>query len=581
MKNCSPKKNQNKRNNSPNFCDILSIPSTPEDLFTLLYPIGRGEFGVVYKAMHNSTNKIYAIKIINYSKNNNRENNNVINHNYYSIQQEISFLKLVDKSDYVLKYYGSYFSRKSNTIWLVLEYCSSGSLIDLMLSMERTFSEVEVATIMEMVLKGLVSIHSKNIIHRNIKGSNILLSQNGYAKLADFEMGALLSREKYRKSRKGSPYWMSPQVASKSKYDFKTDIWSLGITCIELIEGEPPFSEMEPSEVIEKIVKNPLNLNEIVNFNDHTYEFINFIEHCLEVDPKKRFSAEQLLKLDFIQKFSKGRKYMAHLIKDHVSDVEKFRFESEEEYQKLQKINEKKNYNKKKENIDKMNKDRQSLEHPNLEYGEERQNNNGRSIQNCYSESIIILEDDDNSKNDKINEIKNKEQENDNIDKNEKNLISHFNVNETIKNDENEINTNNKLYDEKREKTDENENFEKYLISSLSIEHYYQKTLTEDISKLYNEENNRTNYSSAIKESKNQCLLDEFCEEKNMEEIKIDKNKIPFISIFNNNNISLIEKKNVAKEDENIDDSDDEGTLNETKKYSKVLKISELIKINK
>ena len=374
MKNCSPKKNQNKRNNSPNFCDILSIPSTPEDLFTLLYPMGRGEFGSVYKAMHNSTNKIYAIKIINYSKNNNRENNNIINQNYYSIQQEISFLKLVNESDYVLKYYGSYFSRKSNTLWLVFEYCSSGSLIDLMLSMERTFSEVEVATIMEMVLKGLVSIHSKNIVHRNIKGSNILLSENGYAKLTNFGMGALLSGEKYRKHKKGSPYWMSPQVASNSKYDFKTDIWSLGITCIELIEGEPPFSEMEPNEVIEINAKNLLNINEIVNFNDHTYEFKNFIEHCLEVDPKKIFSAEQLLKLDFIKRFSKGRKYMINLIKEHISDVEKFRFESEEEYQKLQKKNEKKNYNKKKENSDKINKDKQSLEYQNLDLNNREEN---------------------------------------------------------------------------------------------------------------------------------------------------------------------------------------------------------------
>jgi len=580
MKNCSPKKNQNKRNNSPNFCDILSIPSTPEDLFTLLYPIGRGVFGSVYKAMHNSTNKIYAIKIINYSKNNNRENNDEINQNYYSIQQKIKFLKLLDESDYVLKYYGSYFSRKSNTIWIVLEYCSSGSLIDLMLSMERTFTEVEVATIMEMVLKGLVSIHNKNIIHRNIKGTNILLSENGYAKLADFGIESLLSGEKFRKNRKWSPNWMSLQVAPNQKCDFKTDIWSLGITCIELIEGESPFSEMEQKEAMEKIAKNSINLNEIVNFNDHTYEFKNFIEHCLEVDPNKIFSAEQLLELDFIKKFSKGRKYMARLIKDHVSDIEKFRFESEEEYQKLLKINDKKNYDKKKENRDKMNKDKQSLELPNLNYGEEKQNFNKRSIQNCYSESIIILDDDDNSKNDIINEIKNQRKEND-INKNEKNLLSHFNVNKKIENDGNEINANNKLYDEKREKADENENFEKYLISSSSIEQYYQKTLTEDISKLYNEENNRTNYSSAIKESKNQCKLDELCEEKNMEEIQIDKNKIPFISIFNNNNISFIEKKNLSKEDENIDDSDDEGTLNETKKYSKVLKISELIKVNK
>ena len=578
MKNSSPKNNLNKRNNSPKFCDILSIPSNPEDLFTLLYPIGRGEFSSVYKAMHNSTNKIYAIKIIDYSKNNNRENNNVINQNYYSIQQEISFLKLVNESDYILKYYGSYFSRKSNTIWLILEYCSSGSLIDLMLSMERTFSEVEVATIMEMVLKGLVLIHSKNIIHRNIKGSNILLSENGYAKLADFRMGTLISGEKYRKSRKGSSYCKSPQVESSSKYDFKTDILSLGITCIELIEGESPVSDLEPKEVIEKIAKNPMKFIEILNFNDHTYEFKNFIEHCL--DPNKSCSVEQLLKLDFIKRFSKGRNYMINLIKDHISDVERFRFESEEECQKLE-IKEK-NYNKNKESRDKMSKEKQNLENINLSlnYREEKKNSNKSSIQNCYSESIIVL-DDDNSKNDIINEIKNEIQEENDINKNGKNILFNFNVNnKKIENDGKEINTDNQLYDEKREKTDENENFEKYLISSSSMEQYYQKT-TEDISKLYNEEHNRTNYSSAIKESRNQCLLDEFCEEKNIEEIQKDKNKMPLISIFNNNNISFIEKKNISNEGENIDDSDDEGTLNKIQKYTKVLKISELLTTNK
>lgn len=579
MKNSSPKNNLNKRNNSPKFCDILSIPSNPEDLFTLLYPIGRGEFSSVYKAMHNSTNKIYAIKIIDYSKNNNRENNNVINQNYYSIQQEISFLKLVNESDYILKYYGSYFSRKSNTIWLILEYCSSGSLIDLMLSMERTFSEVEVATIMEMVLKGLVLIHSKNIIHRNIKGSNILLSENGYAKLADFRMGTLISGEKYRKSRKGSSYCKSPQVESNSKYDFKTDILSLGIACIELIEGESPVSDMEPKEVIEKIAKNPMKFIEILNFNDHTYEYKNFIEHCL--DPNKSCSAEQLLKLDFIKRFSKGRNYMINLIKDHISDVERFRFESEEECQKLE-LKEK-NYNKNKESRDKICKEKQNIENINLSlnYREEKKNSNKSSIQNCYSESIIVL-DDDNSKNDIINEIKNEIQEENDINKNGKNILFNFNVNnKKIENDGKEINTDNQLYDEKREKTDENENFEKYLISSSSMEQYYQKALTEDISKLYNEEHNRTNYSSAIKESRNQCLLDEFCEEKNIEEIQKDKNKMPLISIFNNNNISFIEKKNISNEGENIDDSDDEGTLNKIQKYTKVLKISELLTINK
>ena len=209
-----------------------------------------------------------------------------------------------------------------------------------MLSMDRTFSEVEVATIMEMVLQGLIIIHNKNLIHRDIKGANILLSEDGYAKLGDFGVGAQLLTEKYRKSKKGSPYWMSPQVASNLKYDFKTDIWSLGITCIELIEGEPPFSELKPKSVMEKMSKNPPKPSEFVDFNEHTDEFRSFIEHCLEIDPNKRYTAEELLKHEFITKFSKGRKYMINLIKEHAADVEKFRFESEEEYQKIIKINE-------------------------------------------------------------------------------------------------------------------------------------------------------------------------------------------------------------------------------------------------
>ena len=133
-------KEENNNSDSGDFYDILSIPSNPEDFFTLQYPIGHGAFGSVYKAVHNSSNKLYAIKIIDFSKGNNKENNNIINYNYFSVQQETSLMKLVNQSNYIVKYYGSYFSRKSNTLWLILEYCCSGSTIDLMLSMNRTFS---------------------------------------------------------------------------------------------------------------------------------------------------------------------------------------------------------------------------------------------------------------------------------------------------------------------------------------------------------------------------------------------------------------------------------------------------------
>ena len=322
------KKNKdNVKNKKTNFCDILSIPSNPEDLFTLLYPIGQGAFGSVFKAIHNSTKEIYAIKIIDYSKNNNRENNDIINYNYQSIQQETSLMKLVNDSDYVVKYYGSYFSRKTNTLWLILEYCSSGSVIDLMLSMNRTFSEVEVATIMEMVLKGLVDIHKKNLIHRDIKGANILLSDEGYAKIGDFGVGVHLINEKKRNSKKGSPYWMSPQVALNSNYDTKTDIWSLGITCIEMVEGEPPNSQLKPRYAMEKIAKNPPLVDELLSPDIHTDEFIDFERKCLEINPFKRPSAKELLKHTFIVNFSKGKKYISDLIKKHIKDIERFRFE--------------------------------------------------------------------------------------------------------------------------------------------------------------------------------------------------------------------------------------------------------------
>ena len=235
------------KDNLPTFSDILSIPSNPEDIFTLINPIGHGAFGSVYKAVHKKTNKVYAIKIIQYFKDEHILLSNIkhmenINFCYKTVQEETSLMRLVNSSNYIVKYYGSYFSRITNTLWLILEYCASGSVIDLMLAMDRTYTEIEIATIMKMVLKGLILIHEKNLIHRDVKGANILLSGNGFAKLADFGVGVQL-HDDFRKSKKGSPYWMSPQVVKNENYGIGTDIWSLGVTCLELYNGEPPKLE--------------------------------------------------------------------------------------------------------------------------------------------------------------------------------------------------------------------------------------------------------------------------------------------------------------------------------------------------
>ena len=315
--------------NIPKFSDVLSVPSNPEDLFTLLYPIGNGGFGKVYKAVHKSSNQIFAIKILDYTKGCNNDKKN-ISFNFKSILQETSLMRLINKSNYIIKYYGSYYSHQSNTIWLILEYCSSGSAVDLMLSMGRTLSEVEIATIMEMVLKGLMHIHKINLIHRDIKGANILLSEDGYAKLGDFGVGIQLTDEEFRTSKKGSPYWMSPQVILNRNYDTKTDIWSLGITCLELAEGEPPYGDLKPEEVMEKIAKNPPKAGDIIDVKEHTEDFINFVNLCLEIDPNKRPSADSLLKDPFIQKLARGKEYLANLIKNHIDEVEKFRYDKEQ-----------------------------------------------------------------------------------------------------------------------------------------------------------------------------------------------------------------------------------------------------------
>ena len=606
-------KEENNNSDSGDFYDILSIPSNPEDFFTLQYPIGHGAFGSVYKAVHNSSNKLYAIKIIDFSKGNNKENNNIINYNYFSVQQETSLMKLVNQSNYIVKYYGSYFSRKSNTLWLILEYCCSGSTIDLMLSMNRTFSEVEVATIMEMVLQGLILIHSKNLIHRDIKGANILLSEDGYAKLADFGVGAQILTEKYRKSKKGSPYWMSPQVASNLNYDFKTDIWSLGITCVELLEGEPPFSKLKPKNVMEKIAKKPPRVDEIIDLNEHTYEFKSFIEHCLEIDPKKRYTAEELLKHEFITKFTKGRKYLINLIKKHEMDIEKFRFENEEEYQKILKNNEKnlkfgslnneeseeeemlieKNICKGtyQENInednfesfdnkilkffkkDKIEIDKNNVKNNNIDNNFDKntdidKNESIKSFEKYYNESIIASDNKNLIYNDKDNLIV--------LDKNIKKNINKKNIIssslEIIKNGDFGIYSQKNINNIKECNNDE-KNILKLSTSCQDITN--NSNPTEYSSKRGNEEKNGSNKNSSYREKKKKHSPKDSCDtilNTNEEELKTSRNRKPLEFEKNSNDITYLNNKENEIKEENINDADDEGIIHEINDYKNFFK---------
>ena len=237
------------------------------------------------------------------------------------IIQEISILSELS-SPYVTKYHGSYL--KGSDLWIIMEFCSGGSCGDLM--KPGNISEDHITIIVRELLMGLDYLHSDKKLHRDIKGSicgttgittltidaaaNILLAANGQVKLADFGVSGQLSATMTKKNTfVGTPFWMAPEVIKQSGYDHKADIWSLGITALELAHGEPPYSDIHPMKVLFLIPKNPPpSLT-----GDFSRPFKDFVDLCLRRDPRERPSAKELLRHPFVRK-AKKTTYLTELI---------------------------------------------------------------------------------------------------------------------------------------------------------------------------------------------------------------------------------------------------------------------------
>ena len=287
------------------FINYLTNKNSPKEYYELIDLIGIGSTCKVYKGISKKTNKIYAIKVCN-----------ELEKYYDSIINELNILRLVkNKSNNIEKFYGVYYSKEENTIWIILEYFEYGNIMSYLTKINYPINEELISTIIQNVLFGLLYLHSINIIHRDIKCQNLLLSKEGRVKISDF--GISINKNIVNcNNRVGTPYWMSPEVINRQKYNEKTDIWSVGIICYELVEGEPPYCEFKPNIVMKKIIENPIK--GLKNPEKYSNEFNDFVSLCLNVDFNKRPNIPQLLEHKFIKK-SGSVKFLQKIIEENNS----------------------------------------------------------------------------------------------------------------------------------------------------------------------------------------------------------------------------------------------------------------------
>nr|XP_045224661.1 mitogen-activated protein kinase kinase kinase kinase 4 isoform X38 [Macaca fascicularis] len=316
-------------NDSPakSLVDIdLSSLRDPAGIFELVEVVGNGTYGQVYKGRHVKTGQLAAIKVMDVTEDEEEE-----------IKLEINMLKKYSHHRNIATYYGAFIKKSppghDDQLWLVMEFCGAGSITDLVKNTKgNTLKEDWIAYISREILRGLAHLHIHHVIHRDIKGQNVLLTENAEVKLVDFGVSAQLDRTVGRRNTFiGTPYWMAPEVIAcdenpDATYDYRSDLWSCGITAIEMAEGAPPLCDMHPMRALFLIPRNPPPR---LKSKKWSKKFFSFIEGCLVKNYTQRPSTEQLLKHPFIRDQPNERQVRIQL-KDHIDRTRKKRGEKDE-----------------------------------------------------------------------------------------------------------------------------------------------------------------------------------------------------------------------------------------------------------
>ncbi|XP_040905778.1 STE20-like serine/threonine-protein kinase isoform X1 [Toxotes jaculatrix] len=297
----------------------------PEEIWEIIGELGDGAFGKVYKAQNKQNGTLAAAKVIDTKTEDELEDYMVeidilasCNHHY--------IVKLLD---------AFYFEGK---LWILIEFCAGGAVDAIMLELERPLTEPQIRVVCKQTLEALSYLHENKIIHRDLKAGNVLLSLDGDVKLADFGVSAKNTKTLQRRdSFIGTPYWMAPEVVmcetSKDRpYDYKADIWSLGVTLIELAQIEPPNHEMNPMRVLLKIAKSePPTLMHPSRWSP---EFNDFLRKALDKNVDNRWSAVQLLQHPFVTSVTDSkplRELIAEAKAEVTEEIEDSKEEEEEE----------------------------------------------------------------------------------------------------------------------------------------------------------------------------------------------------------------------------------------------------------